>query len=672
MQTDKDARETDQTTERERELQGLHEVAVASSGVLDPKALSNLVIQRARKLLHADEATLLWFDPAINGLRILGDTHVHPFPHPIKVGQGAAGLAFERAEPVLVDDYPNWEHAVKESLPRGVQGVMAVPLVVRGRAVGVLTVSFNKLRAFAPEDLRLLGLFATQVAPAMEAARLHDQVLRISDELKHASEAKSKFLASMSHELRTPLNAILGFSELLMDDTSGVYDSQKRMQFLEQIHRGGKHLLALINDVLDLSKIEAGQMELMPITFNIAEAVNAAVESVRPIADQKSIRLVVDVEGLSDFNADPDKFRQILLNLLSNAIKFTADGGRVSVSAEQRRREVVVGVADTGIGISQEDQAKLFMEFQQVGDRRRSGQQGTGLGLALVKRLAELHGGTAWVESEVGKGSRFYVSFAQAERVAAPAPAAFGPLVMVVEDNDSAALLLSTNLTRGGYRVEIVKLGTTALERAIALRPSAITLDIMLPDTDGWEVLRALKAHPDTRDIPVLVISVLDDRALGLAMGADDYMVKPIQRASLLKFVERHGLDRGMTRKLVLLAVDDDPTSLALLKETLEPEFEVVTVGSGEAALSAVRNNRPDLVILDLMMPGMNGFEVAAALKADKSTLDIPILVSTAKDLSRADKARLNGRVAAVLKKGDSSSELLAWLHSKGPVPGGH
>jgi signal transduction histidine kinase/DNA-binding response OmpR family regulator len=663
--------ETDQRTERERQLQGLHEVAVASSGVLDPKTLADLVIQRARELLHADEATLLWFDPAIDGLRILGDTHAYPFPHPIHVGEGASGMAFERAEPVLVDDYPNWEHAVKESLPRGLRGVMAVPLMVRSRPVGALSVSFNKLRAFTPEDVRLLVLFATQVAPAMEAARLHDQVLHISDELKHASEAKSKFLASMSHELRTPLNAILGFSELLMDDTSGVYDNQKRIQFLEQIHRGGKHLLALINDVLDLSKIEAGEMELMPITFNMAEAVEAAIESMKPIADQKSIGLVVDVEGVSDFNADPDKFRQMLLNLLSNAIKFTAGGGRVSVSAERRRREVVVCVTDTGIGISQEDQARLFLEFQQVGDRRRSAQQGTGLGLALVKRLAELHGGTAWVESEVGKGSRFYMSFAQADRVPLPAPGGLGPLVMVVEDNDSAALLLSTNLARGGYRVEIVKLGANALERAIALRPSAITLDIMLPDTDGWEVLRALKADHATSDIPVLVISVLDDRALGLAMGADDYMVKPIQRANLLKFVELHGLDRGTTRKLTLLAVDDDPSSLALLKETLEPEFDVVTVGSGEAALSAVRNNRPDLVILDLMMPGMNGFEVAAALKADKSTSDIPILVSTAKDLSRADKARLNGRVAAVLKKGDSSSELLAWLHSKRPAQGG-
>jgi DNA-binding response OmpR family regulator len=341
------------------------------------------------------------------------------------------------------------------------------------------------------------------------------------------------------------------------------------------------------------------------------------------------------------------------------------------VSAEQRRREVVVSVADSGIGISQPDQAKLFLEFQQVGDRRRSAQQGTGLGLALVKRLAELHGGMAWVESEVGKGSKFYISFPQAERATVPAPAGDGPLVMVVEDNDGAALLLSTNLSRAGYRVEIVKNGKSVVERALALRPSAITLDVMLPDTDGWEVLRALKAEPATSDIPVLVISVLDDRALGLAMGADDYMVKPIQRDNLLRFIERHGLDRGATRRLTLLAVDDDPATLALLKETLEPEFDVVTVSSGEAALSAARNNHPDLVILDLMMPGMNGFEVAAALKADRKTLDIPILVSTAKDLSRADKARLDAHVAAVLKKGDSSSELLAWLHSKHLAQGG-
>jgi len=238
-------------------------------------------------------------------------------------------------------------------------------------------------------------------------------------------------------------------------------------------------------------------------------------------------------------------------------------------------------------------------------------------------------------------------------------------LVMVVEDNESAALLLATNLTRGGYRVEVVRNGRSVLEQAIKLKPSAITLDVVLPDIDGWEVLRALKATAATRDIPVLVISVLDDRALGLALGADDYMVKPIQREALLRFIERHGLDRGAEHKLTVLAVDDDPASLALIKETLEPEFIVATASGGEQALAAAREDLPDLVILDLMMPGMNGFEVAAALKADRKTLDIPILVSTAKELSRADKARLDAHVAAVVQKSAGPSDLLSWLHSQ-------
>ena len=663
-----DVGEQDQATDRERQLEALHEVAVASSGVLDPGELAHLVIERARDLLGGDEATLLWFDPSANGLRVIGDTFVRPFNRVIGVGEGTAGIAFETGQPVLVEDYPHWEHAVQDSLPRGLRSVIAVPLVVRTKPVGALTVSFNKPRQFVDDDVRLLLLFATQLAPALEAAHLHGQVVQIGEELKRASEAKSRFLASMSHELRTPLNAILGFSELLMDDTAGVYDAKKRQQFLEQIHRGGKRLLALINDVLDLSKIEAGQMELMPITFDLREAIESTIDSVRPLADRKSITLRVDVPAGSDLQADLEKVRQIVLNLVSNAIKFTPAGGNVSVTVSRGRRESVICVQDTGIGISPGDQSKLFVEFQQVGESRRGGQEGTGLGLALVKRLAELHGGRAWVESELGKGSRFYIALPHAGQpaVAASAPeTGTHPLVMVVEDNDSAALLLSTNLTRAGYRVHVVKKGGSVLEQAIKLLPSAITLDILLPDTDGWEVLRSLKATPETRDIPVLVISVLDDRALGLALGADDYMVKPIQRETLLKFVARHGLDRSAHHRLKVLAVDDDPSSLSLIKETFEPEFSVVTAPGGAQALEAARSDRPDLVILDLMMPGMNGFEVAAALKADEKTLDIPILVSTAKDLSQSDKARLNGHVAAVLQKRGGASDLLAWLRSQ-------
>ena len=652
---------TDNRTRREQELEALHEVAVAASGLLDPAALAKLVVDQAKRLLAGSEATVLWWDPEVNGLRALADTYVVPFTRILGPGEGTAGMAFETREPVIVDDYPTWEHAVRDSIPRGLKSVVAMPLIVRTRPVGALTVSFNTTHRFTPEDLRLLSLLAVQVAPAIEAARMHDELLHVSDQLKSASEAKSRFLASMSHELRTPLNAIIGFSELLIDEPAAGYDQARRAQFLGQIHSGGKHLLELINDVLDLAKVEAGQMELARTVFPASELVSSVVATVRPLAARKSIALDATVAEDVQLNADAGKTRQILLNLLSNAIKFTPDGGRVTVRCETHRDHAVITVEDTGIGISKDDISKLFTEFQQVGQASSRAQEGTGLGLALVKKLVELHGGSVWVESELGRGSRFHVALpVHMKQISAPTNA---PLVMIVEDNESAAVLLGAVLTRAGYAVETVDRGRLALERAVAMHPAAITLDVILPDIDGWEVLRQLKASPETRDIPVAVVSVIDERALGVTLGADDYLVKPLHREALLSFMRRHGLKPRPDSRLKVLAVDDDEGSLELLRESLEPEFAVSALNVGAEALDVARREQPDFVILDLMMPGMNGFEVAAAMRTDPETRHIPILVSTAMDLGPEDKARLNGNVSAVMKKSGELEGLVAWLH---------
>jgi PAS domain S-box-containing protein len=655
-------------------LESLHEVAVASSGVVDPVELSHLVVERARDLLRGDDATLLWWDPAESKLRILADTFRRPFPREVAVGEGTAGIAFERGQPVIVDDYPHWEHAVADSLSRGLKSVVAVPLLVRDRPVGALTVSFTTQRTLGRPDVRLLSLFAAQVAPALEAARLHEALLQMSTKLKDASEAKSRFLASMSHELRTPLNAIIGFSDLLISEPTGAFAPSKRSQFLDQIHKAGIHLLSLINDILDLSKVEAGQMDLRLTSFDLMTSINQTIETVGPLVDQKRLTLQVEPDVRINLYADEGKVRQMLLNLLSNAIKFTPEGGRIAVSASPLADEVVVGVADTGIGIAAQDQARLFVEFQQLDQGPGRRQQGTGLGLALTKRLAELQGGRVWVESEVGSGSRFF--FALPTRAVEPQrpgmvvesePQPNGPLVMVVEDQDSAAALLSFTLRRAGYRVELVRSGKQVLERAIRLRPHAITLDILLPDPDGWDILRALKVSPETRDIPVVVISVLDDRSLGFALGADEYLVKPVSREALEKFLNRRGVAGGQRQRTArILAVDDDPVTLQLLKETLEPQFRVLTASDGPSGIELARSERPDAVILDLMLPDMSGFEVASALKADAATMSIPILILTAKDLSEEDKTRLNGHVSRVMRKGEAATaDLLKWLENK-------
>jgi len=660
-------------SERERHLEALHEIAVASSGLLDPHTLGDLVVLKARDLLQGDEATLLWWDAAAGGLRVLADTHRRPFSRIIASGEGSAGIVYERGEPLLVEDYPRWEHAVPDAINRGMKSVLAVPLIVRQQPVGALTVSFNTQRPFTDEDLRIQMLLANQVAPALEAARLHDALVDMSEELQRASAAKSRFLASMSHELRTPLNAILGFVELLIDEPERGYGQAKRLQFLEQVHQSGKHLLALINDILDLAKAESGKMDLRLTRFDVVRTIMSAVDIVQPLANAKNLTLSAEVGSARGLVADEDKVKQILLNLLSNAIKFTPDGGSVTVTVADLPEEIQVCVADTGVGISGEDQQRLFVEFEQLVPKSGPRQQGTGLGLALIKRLAELHGGRAWVESEPGSGSRFFFALPKvtAKQEAVPdlpePELTGGPLVMVIEDEESAATLLSINLVRSGYRVEIVRSGRDALARALSLKPDAITLDIRLPEPDGWDILRTLKGHPQTRKTPILVISVLDDRSLGFALGADDYLVKPVDRETLMNVLARYDFARSKGRATKILGVDDDPAALSLLRESLQPQFTVLTAGDGPQGIALARAERPDVVILDLMMPGMSGFEVAAALKADVETAQIPILVLTAKDLTDVEKARLNGHVASILLKGNGgTSELVDWLESHG------
>ena len=660
---------------REREgLEALHEVAVSSSGLLDPSTLGHLVVERARSLLRGDDATLLWWDPVKRSLRVLADTFSRPFPRDVAIGEGTAGIAFQSGQQVIVEDYPNWEHAVPDAIARGMTSVLAVPLVVRDQAVGALTLSFTTSRQFSKEDLRLVTLLAAQIAPALESARLHETVLQMSSELQEASEVKSRFLASMSHELRTPLTAIIGFSELLIDEPQHGYEPDRRNQFLEQILKSGQHLLALINDILDLSKVEAGQMELRLSTFDLGASVDSAIDTVRPLAERKHLIVHADPEASVSLFADEGKIKQMLLNLLSNAIKFTSEGGQVTVSIEQLEDEVMVNVADTGIGIAADDQSRLFVEFQQLDSGPGRNQQGTGLGLALTKRLAELHGGRVGVESQLGSGSRFF--FVVPRRTSTLVPPEIipdseprGPLIMVVEDQESAATLLSFTLRRAGYRVEVVRSGHKVLEKAIQLRPRAITLDILLPDPDGWDILRTLKERSETRDIPVLVISVLDDCSLGFALGADDYLVKPVARESLLTFMTNHvPTNTAGDGKIKVLAVDDDPVALQLLVESLGPQFQVLTAGDGPGGITLARSERPDAMILDLVMPGMSGFEVAAALKADSATRDIPILILTAKNVSEEDKARLNGHVSSVMHKGKAgTSGLLRWLQSVRP-----
>jgi signal transduction histidine kinase/DNA-binding response OmpR family regulator len=574
----------------------------------------------------------------------------------------------------------------------GARFASVVPVGARRPTALVLLSPYRSLfQASDHEVLSALGaqtaIVAERRAIVVEQQAMAERLAATVEVLRSASQAKSDFLASMSHELRTPLSAILGFSELMRQEEQQGESVLVPLEWVEHIHRGGEHLLTLINDVLDLAKVEAGRLELRPEKLDLRMVVAETLNGIRPLAERKQLVLEASLPSLT-LLADRGRFRQILYNLLSNAIKYTPDGGSVRVEADEGDGELRITVVDTGVGISPEDQALVFDEFRQVGDPSER-QAGTGLGLALTRRLVEAHGGRVQIESARGLGSRFTVVIPAAAGPvgagATPSPAKERPIdravarpsadsvdILVIEDDPSAIRLLREFLEPAGYTIAVAPTGEAGLAIAKDRPPAAIILDILLPGLDGWEVLRRLKAESGLRDVPVIIVTVVDERGIGLALGAVDYLVKPIQREALLACLARLTLTMKVRQRRVrILAVDDEPGGLALIRAALEPDgFEVVDATGGREALELMRNNGIDLVVCDLAMPEMDGFEVIAALKADPRTSSVPILVCTARDLSEADKARLKGQVVGTVTKGvDARDGLRSWLATVAPLP---
>ena len=520
--------------------------------------------------------------------------------------------------------------------------------------------------------------FLLGISEDITAAKRVQEALQLAqEEADRANRAKSQFLATMSHELRTPLNAILGFSELLSDDVTGHFDDATRRRFLDQIHTSGQHLLQLINDVLDLSKVEAGQMDLHVREVDVSQVVDDVRATVEPLARARGVELDIQLEAGLQLIADAAKLKQMLLNLVSNAIKFDPTGGRVRLSARRVDSWVEIAVSDTGIGIAREDIDGLFAEFHQLDAGYGRQQEGTGLGLALTKRFAELHGGHVTVESAVGTGSTFtlrlpldatkQIAQAASERATVIATDPTHPLVLVVDDNRQAAEILGRHLKAGGFRMEVARTGPEALAKARRLKPVAVTLDILLPEIDGWEVLSRLKADPATRDIPVVVISVVDDPTLGRALGAIDYFVKPVDGKALLSRLEQYTFATKLKSEPVhVLVVDDEQANLDLMERVLKPAgFEVQTANGGQKGIDMARSQMPDLILLDLLMPNVSGFDVVEALGTEERTRSIPIMVLTAKVLTESEKTTLNRQVAAIFqRKSVAGAELTDWLRA--------
>ena len=491
-------------------------------------------------------------------------------------------------------------------------------------------------------------------------------------QLQEISQAKSEFLASMSHELRTPLNSVIGFSEILHEKTFGGLN-EKQTRYVSNIHTSGKHLLGLINDILDLSKVEAGKIELKYDKFPLAEMLSECQTLVNTMASKKGISLGFKVEdGLSTISADPTRFKQIMYNLLSNAIKFTPDGGVVNVDAKLVNGFAQVSVKDTGIGIAKGYQAKVFEDFYQVDSSYSKQYKGTGLGLPLTKKLVGLHGGKIWVESKPGKGSTFSFSIplhageeifeapaVEEERVSAAVKEEGKPTILVVEDEKQASELLTIYLEEVGYQVVCAYDGEEAIEKAKEIKPSIITLDVILPKKDGLKVLQELKSLPETKDIPVIVISIVESKELGLSLGAADYLVKPIDKKELIRKLGDYSFTTKVKEKPVsILVVDDNPKDVELLSSILEPEgFGVIKAYGGKEGTELAIERQPDAIILDLLMPEVSGFEVVRRLREHPRGRNIPIFIYTIEDLTEGEMELLNDHVISVMQKGKCSKE---------------
>jgi len=482
---------------------------------------------------------------------------------------------------------------------------------------------------------------------------------------ENASRVKSAFLANMSHELRTPLNAIIGYSEMLLEEAE--FSGEKAMAAdLGKVLAAGEHLLQLINAILDLSKIEAGKMEVYLETFSVAALVEEVVAVIQPLVAKKRNGLKWQVDpAVQTLRSDQTKLRQALFNLLSNAAKFT-ENGRLTLEVTMLPEHVVsFAVSDTGLGMSPEQVARLFEPFTQ-GDSSTSRKfGGTGLGLVISRRFARMLGGDIAVESELGKGSTFTLTLPESAQLEArksvegevvAAEKEHSGTILAIDDEVAVHEILSRTLKKQGFRIQSAMNGEEGLRLARKLRPQAITLDVMMPGMDGWAVLTALKSEPALADIPVIMLTIDDNRNLGYSLGAADYLTKPIDRERLSAVVLRYR--SGPTNRV--LVVEDDPGSREILARLLSNEGWVVAEAeNGVAALAELARQRPALVLLDLMMPEMDGFEFLAEMHRHAEWSSIPAVVVTARELSADDKARLNGYVSRILQKGQYTRDEL-------------
>jgi len=582
--------------------------------------------------------------------------------------------------------------------------MISSPIIYSGKVLGVIALA--NIKPFEKSELSFIKHLTDQLAVSLHnLSQYHDlkelseqmkqrgrEISQKNAELEQANRLKTEFLANMSHELRTPLNAIIGFSDVLKDSLLGKLNEEQQ-DYVGEIYTSANHLLSLINDILDLSKIEAGKMEIYLQPVNMSELLSNALSIVKESAHARNIELNVNIsDEIGIMKGDGRKLKQIVFNLLSNAVKFTPDGGKVTLTAQIADNKLSVNISDTGIGIPEDKIGMLFKPFEQLDGSLSRQYEGTGLGLVMVKRLVELHGGQVNVSSKEGQGSSFEfiipylkdegdvteinpgipsgsldemrLSRADSQQensatrlTSLSETALIQPEILMVEDDDAAAELMDIQLRNCGYLVYRVRTGNEGLRLMQTRRPDLVILDILLPDIDGWELMRTMKRNSSLQDIQVIVVSIVADTKKGIELGAVNVFEKPVSKKDLLNAVHQALPVATSSESFRILVVDDEEKSVQFMVEQLQSAgFQATGAYGGQEGIDAARSEYPDLIILDLMMPQVTGFDVIAALRRESETHDIPIIVLTAKVLTGDDRQRLNEQVMQIVEKSDFDS----------------
>jgi signal transduction histidine kinase/DNA-binding response OmpR family regulator len=643
---------------------------IISRSTFDLQTVFETLVESASRLCRAEQAAILRMrDGQFHIIAAHGSDEFKHYmqAHPIAIDRSSVtGRAALEGRIVQVADVLNDPEYANYETQRvgGYRTVLGVPLLRAGSAIGAVLLTRSEVQPFTQQQIDLITTFADQAVIAIANVSLFDEIQDKSRQLEQASQHKSQFLANMSHELRTPLNAIIGYSEILQEDAVDL-GQDNLVADLKKIESAGRHLLGLINDILDLSKIEAGKMDIYLEDVEIVPLLEEVRSIIVPMAEKNANVLEYRLaDNLGSMHTDRTKLKQSLLNLFSNGSKFTQNG-RLTLNVQRFETDkpmVSFAVSDTGIGMTEEQLGRLFQAFNQADASTTKKYGGTGLGLAITRNFCQLLGGNVTVTSKPGEGSTFTIVLPDSPVAPAPAKATdapplsvdvdSAPTVLVVDDDPTARELLSANLKGAGYRLLQASSGDEALSLARSTRPDAITLDVMMPKPDGWDVLSALKADADLRDIPVVIVTMLSDRGIGLSLGAVEVLTKPVERAQLTALI--HNLVR---REGPVLVVEDDAGAREMIRQTIEKmSLPVAEADNGVQALDWLGEHpAPAVILLDLMMPEMDGFEVLDALAAHPQWREIPVIVITAKQLTAAERERLLGQARKVIEKGGAS-----------------